>query len=174
MTRLSGIGSSLSTSLNTAAILAILVNSVDWLPVPISGLDTCAGSLSKTFAWKEKSPSFTLLSTWVCSTVPAVLLLKAHSDSTRPGFSLEQRSALLGLRTLSDATQTIAEVNPLVTERSSMANIKSLSDLNGEGDGDDNRKHNDYYAGGEKRYELLNRVQGLPAIVVQWSKHSIS
>jgi hypothetical protein len=31
-----------------------------------------------------------------------------------------------------------------------MANIKSLSDLNGE-DSDDNRKHNDYYAGGEKR-----------------------
>jgi len=32
-----------------------------------------------------------------------------------------------------------------------MANIKSLSDLNGE-DGDDNGKHNDYYAGGEKRH----------------------
>jgi UBX domain-containing protein 1 len=32
-----------------------------------------------------------------------------------------------------------------------MANIKSLSDLNGEGEGDDNGKHNDYYAGGEKR-----------------------
>jgi hypothetical protein len=31
-----------------------------------------------------------------------------------------------------------------------MANIKSLSDLNGE-DSDDNRRHNDYYAGGEKR-----------------------
>lgn len=32
-----------------------------------------------------------------------------------------------------------------------MANIKSLSDLNGE-DGDDKGKFNDYYAGGEKRY----------------------
>lgn len=33
-----------------------------------------------------------------------------------------------------------------------MANIKSLSDLNGEGEGaDDNGKFNDYYAGGEKR-----------------------
>lgn len=36
-----------------------------------------------------------------------------------------------------------------------MANIKSLSDLNGEGDGDDNGKFNDYYAGGEKRCVVL-------------------
>jgi hypothetical protein len=57
----------------------------------------------------------------------------------------------------------------LVTGSSSMANIKSLSDLNGEGDGDDNRKHNDYYAGGEKRYVLPGCVQGLPAIGVQCS-----
>ncbi|KAF8072890.1 PUX4 [Scenedesmus sp. PABB004] len=35
-----------------------------------------------------------------------------------------------------------------------MANIKSLSDLNGE-DGDDDRKHNDYYAGGEKSGQLI-------------------
>lgn len=34
-----------------------------------------------------------------------------------------------------------------------MANIKSLSDLNGE-DGDDNGKFNDYYAGGEKRWDV--------------------
>jgi hypothetical protein len=33
-----------------------------------------------------------------------------------------------------------------------MANIKSLADLNGEDGDDDNRKHNDYYAGGEKRW----------------------
>lgn len=33
-----------------------------------------------------------------------------------------------------------------------MANIKSLADLNGEDGDDDNRKHNDYYAGGEKRH----------------------
>lgn len=32
-----------------------------------------------------------------------------------------------------------------------MANIRGLSDINGEGSDDDNRKHNDYYAGGEKR-----------------------
>ncbi len=32
-----------------------------------------------------------------------------------------------------------------------MANVKSLSDLNGEGDDDKPSKHNDYYAGGEKR-----------------------
>jgi hypothetical protein len=32
-----------------------------------------------------------------------------------------------------------------------MANIKGLSDLNGDDDRDDDRKHNDYYAGGEKR-----------------------
>ncbi|KAF6266706.1 ubiquitin-related domain-containing protein [Scenedesmus sp. NREL 46B-D3] len=35
-----------------------------------------------------------------------------------------------------------------------MANIKSLSDLNGE-DSDDNKKHNDYYAGGEKSGQLI-------------------
>lgn len=34
---------------------------------------------------------------------------------------------------------------------STMANVRSLSDLNGEGSDDDNKKHNDYYAGGEKR-----------------------
>ena len=32
-----------------------------------------------------------------------------------------------------------------------MSNIRGLSDLKGE-DEDDNRKHNDYYAGGEKRW----------------------
>jgi UBX domain-containing protein 1 len=41
-----------------------------------------------------------------------------------------------------------------------MANIKSLSDLNGDGDDDDNRKHNDYYAGGEKRYGWKRRFRG--------------
>lgn len=32
-----------------------------------------------------------------------------------------------------------------------MANVRSLSDLNGKDEDDDKRKHNDYYAGGEKR-----------------------
>ncbi|KAG2448631.1 hypothetical protein HYH02_006519 [Chlamydomonas schloesseri] len=36
-----------------------------------------------------------------------------------------------------------------------MANVKSLSDLNGEGDDDKPSKHNDYYAGGEKSGQLL-------------------
>lgn len=36
-----------------------------------------------------------------------------------------------------------------------MANVKSLSDLNGDGDDDRDRKHNDYYAGGEKSGQLL-------------------
>lgn len=46
-----------------------------------------------------------------------------------------------------------------------MANIKSLSDLNGEGEEDDNRKHNDYYAGGEKRYgQLWLLWQGLQGL----------
>jgi hypothetical protein len=36
-----------------------------------------------------------------------------------------------------------------------MANIKSLSDLNGD-DGDDKGKFNDYYAGGEKRCEATH------------------
>lgn len=35
-----------------------------------------------------------------------------------------------------------------------MANIKSLSDLNGD-DGDDKGKFNDYYAGGEKRSDTI-------------------
>eukprot|EP00775_Hariotina_reticulata_P013724 gene13724-13846_t len=35
-----------------------------------------------------------------------------------------------------------------------MANIKSLSDINGD-DGDDNKKFNDYYAGGEKSGQLI-------------------
>jgi hypothetical protein len=36
-----------------------------------------------------------------------------------------------------------------------MANIKSLSDLNGD-DGDDKKKFNDYYAGGEKRCDTIH------------------
>eukprot|EP00878_Enallax_costatus_P001620 GHUV01001771.1.p1 GENE.GHUV01001771.1~~GHUV01001771.1.p1 ORF type:complete len:283 (+),score=97.43 GHUV01001771.1:128-976(+) len=36
-----------------------------------------------------------------------------------------------------------------------MANIKGLSDINGEGSDDENRKHNDYYAGGEKSGQLI-------------------
>lgn len=44
----------------------------------------------------------------------------------------------------------------LSSRSAQMANIKSLSDLNGEdGGGDDNGKFNDYYAGGEKRYVLV-------------------
>lgn len=38
-----------------------------------------------------------------------------------------------------------------ITRFETMANVKSLSDLNGEGDDDKQSKHNDYYAGGEKR-----------------------
>lgn len=48
-----------------------------------------------------------------------------------------------------------------------MANIKSLADLNGEGEGDDNGKFNDYYAGGEKRYVPVWPAGGVRGPVLQ-------
>jgi hypothetical protein len=47
-----------------------------------------------------------------------------------------------------------------------MANIKSLSDLNGD-DGDDKKKFNDYYAGGEKRYATMHAASPEPAALHQ-------
>ncbi len=45
-----------------------------------------------------------------------------------------------------------------------MANVKSLSDLNGDGDDDRDRKHNDYYAGGEKRQASVLQARGRFAV----------